>query len=33
MASTDFFGLEPYHVAMAAVGTGIIVAYWIPRFF
>jgi NhaP-type Na+/H+ or K+/H+ antiporter len=33
MASTDFFGLEAYHVAMAAVGTGIIVAYWIPRFF
>jgi NhaP-type Na+/H+ or K+/H+ antiporter len=33
MASSEFFGLEPYHVAMAAVGTGIIVAYWIPRFF
>ena len=33
MASEELFGLEPYHVAMAAVGTGIIVAYWIPRFF
>lgn len=33
MANAEFFGLEPYHVAMAAVGTGIIVAYWIPRFF
>jgi NhaP-type Na+/H+ or K+/H+ antiporter len=33
MADEAFFGLEPYHVAMAAVGTGIIVAYWIPRFF
>ncbi|HEY0149720.1 MAG TPA: cation:proton antiporter [Allosphingosinicella sp.] len=33
MASEAFFGLEPYHVAMAAVGTGIIVAFWIPRFF
>jgi NhaP-type Na+/H+ or K+/H+ antiporter len=33
MASEAFFGLEPYHVAMASVGVGIIVAYWIPRFF
>jgi NhaP-type Na+/H+ or K+/H+ antiporter len=33
MASSEFFGLEPYHVAMAAVGTGIIVTYWVPRFF
>jgi NhaP-type Na+/H+ or K+/H+ antiporter len=33
MASADIFGLEAYHVAMAAIGGGIIVAYWIPRFF
>jgi NhaP-type Na+/H+ or K+/H+ antiporter len=33
MASEAFFGFEAYHVAMAAVGTGIIVAFWIPRFF
>jgi NhaP-type Na+/H+ or K+/H+ antiporter len=31
--STDFFSFEPYHVAMAAIGAGIIVAFWIPRFF
>jgi NhaP-type Na+/H+ or K+/H+ antiporter len=28
-----FFSLTPYHVAMATVGAGIILAYWIPRFF
>ena len=32
MASERFFGFEAYHVAMAAVGAGIILAYWIPRF-
>ena len=33
MASTEFFGLEPYHIAITAIGAGIILAYWIPRFF
>jgi NhaP-type Na+/H+ or K+/H+ antiporter len=33
MAGEAFFGFEPYHVAMAAIGAGIILAYWIPRFF
>jgi NhaP-type Na+/H+ or K+/H+ antiporter len=33
MAKEVFFGFEPYHVAMAAIGAGIILAYWIPRFF
>jgi NhaP-type Na+/H+ or K+/H+ antiporter len=28
-----FFSLAPYHVAMATMGAGIILAYWIPRFF
>jgi NhaP-type Na+/H+ or K+/H+ antiporter len=28
-----FFGLDPYHIAMAALGTGVIAAFWIPRFF
>ncbi|HEY0013044.1 MAG TPA: cation:proton antiporter [Allosphingosinicella sp.] len=32
MASEGFYGLEAYHVAMAAIGAGIILAYWIPRF-
>lgn len=27
-----FFGFESYHVAMAAIGVAIILAYWIPRF-
>jgi len=27
-----FFGLAAYHVAMAVVGAGIILAYWTPRF-
>ncbi len=33
MEGDPFFGLHPYHVAMAAIGAGIILAYWIPRFF
>ncbi|HZG08159.1 MAG TPA: cation:proton antiporter [Allosphingosinicella sp.] len=32
MKDSPFFGLESYHVAMAAIGGGIILAYWIPRF-
>jgi NhaP-type Na+/H+ or K+/H+ antiporter len=28
-----FFSLSGYHVAIAAVGAGIVLAYWIPRFF
>ena len=32
MADKGFYGFEAYHVAMAAIGAGIILAYWIPRF-
>lgn len=32
MPSEPFFELNPYHVAMAALGAGIILAYWLPRF-
>ena len=32
VADNSFFGFEGYHVAMAAIGGGIILAYWIPRF-
>ncbi len=28
-----FFGLSPYHVLLTALGAGILLAYWIPRFF
>jgi hypothetical protein len=28
-----FFSFSSYHVALAVVGAGIILAYWIPRFF
>jgi sodium/hydrogen antiporter len=28
-----FFGFEPYHVALATLGVGIIVSFWLPRFF
>ena len=28
-----FFGLAPYHVALAVIGTSIILAFWLPRFF
>ncbi len=33
MQDDHFFSLNSYHVAMAAVGAGIILAYWVPRFF
>lgn len=33
MQESPFFGFDGYHVAMAAIGGGIILAYWIPRFF
>jgi NhaP-type Na+/H+ or K+/H+ antiporter len=32
VASEGFYGLEAYHVAMAAIGAGILLAFWIPRF-
>lgn len=32
MSDSPFFGLASYHVAMAAIGAAIILAYWIPRF-
>lgn len=31
--SEPLFGLEAYHLALATLGAGIIVAFWIPRFF
>ncbi|HEX8511983.1 MAG TPA: cation:proton antiporter [Allosphingosinicella sp.] len=33
MDSQPFFGLNPYHLSLAAIGAGILVAYWLPRFF
>ncbi len=33
MESEPFFGLAPYHIAMAVIGASIIVAFWLPRFF
>ncbi len=32
MGEEPFFGLDAYHVALATVGAGIILAYWTPRF-
>jgi sodium/hydrogen antiporter len=32
VADKPFFGLESYHVAMAVIGAGIVISYWIPRF-
>ncbi len=29
----SFFSFDPYHVALAALGLGIVLAFWIPRFF
>lgn len=33
MSTESFFGLEAYHVALATLGTGIILAFWVPRLF
>ncbi len=33
MDGGSFFGFDSYHIAMAGVGAGIILAFWIPRFF
>lgn len=33
MTHEPFFGFSAYHVAMVAIGTGLILAYWLPRFF
>ncbi|HYW15545.1 MAG TPA: cation:proton antiporter [Allosphingosinicella sp.] len=33
MHDEPFFSLSAYHIAMAAIGAGIILAYWLPRFF
>ena len=33
METSPLFGFAGYHVALAAIGAGIILAYWIPRFF
>lgn len=32
-SAEPFFELSPYHVVLTALGAGIILAYWIPRFF
>ena len=32
MQAESFFGLDTYHVAMVALGAGIIAAFWLPRF-
>lgn len=32
MTDNAFFGLYPYHFALAAVGGAVILAYWLPRF-
>lgn len=32
-SAEPFFGLSGYHVALAATGAAIILAFWIPRFF
>lgn len=33
MGDEPFFGFNSYHVALTAIGAGILLAYWIPRFF
>lgn len=33
MGGEPFFELKAYHLALAAVGSGIILAYWVPRLF
>lgn len=33
MESEPFFGLAPYHVALAVFGASILLAFWLPRFF
>ncbi|KZD12570.1 cation:proton antiporter [Oceanibaculum pacificum] len=33
MQDSAFFELSAYHLAYAAIGGGIILAYWLPRFF
>ena len=32
MTDAPFFGLSGYHLALAAVGGAVILAYWLPRF-
>ncbi len=32
MSDGTFFGVDSYHILLAAVGLSIIVAYWLPRF-
>jgi NhaP-type Na+/H+ or K+/H+ antiporter len=33
MRDASFFEFDPYHVAMFAIGLGIVLALWLPRFF
>lgn len=32
MQEEPFFGFDPYHIALALIGGGILLAYWLPRF-
>lgn len=32
-SAEPFFGFSPYHVVLTALGAGIVLAFWIPRFF
>lgn len=32
MATEPFFGFDPYHVALATLGAGITISFWLPRF-
>jgi NhaP-type Na+/H+ or K+/H+ antiporter len=33
VSDKSFFGLDGYHIVMATLGAGIILAFWLPRFF
>jgi NhaP-type Na+/H+ or K+/H+ antiporter len=33
VSEEPFFGLSPYHTALAAFGAGIVLSFWLPRFF
>ncbi len=32
MSEEPFFSFDPYHIALAALGAGIVLALWLPRF-
>ena len=33
LSEEPFFGFDSYHISLAALGAGIIIAFWLPRFF